>query len=212
MSEATAADDAVDGDAESTNGSAGQEGADESDEFTVDIQRWLINAFIVFHVCGIIVWNLPNSSLQEGLTKFYSLYMGVSSSWQQWTMFSPDPVIFNTYVTATVHYQNGSTREYTFQRISKLGILAKYRQERWRKFIENTQDNSRPDYWPYLARYAAVTEDYAPITNPVVSVDLFRHQQSIVYGGAAHPEYLTMKMISEHVISMPLPRPGETSR
>jgi hypothetical protein len=122
-------------------------------------------------------------------------------------MFSPDPANINTYLTATIHYKDGSTRQYTYPRIQTLGIFQKYRQERWRKFIENTQSNDSKFYWPYLARYAAIVNNYAPKTNPVEWVRLYRNQCFIARPGNPHLAYYTMKMATEHVDTLPSPGP-----
>jgi hypothetical protein len=173
------------------------------DEVFVDIQRWVINLFIIFHLSAIVFWNLPNTDLQLAVCNFFRSYMVLTGNWQNWCMFSPDPVAVDTYLGATIHYQDGSTRQYTFPRISKLRPISKYRQERWRKFIENTQADGDTAHWPYLARYAAIVNNVSPATDPVKSVDLYRFYRYIAQPGNPPTKYVSYKMLTEHVASMP---------
>jgi hypothetical protein len=178
-----------------------------SDEFTLDVKRWAVNAFIVFHILAITCCNLPPSQLQSAGLNLFRTYLILTGTMQTWLMFSPNPVVVNTYLGATVHYADGSKRTYTFPRMAKLGTFEKYRQERWRKFIENTQPSTGQAYWPYLARYAAIVNNYTPKTNPVVSVDLMRYQRFIPQPGNPTLRYLAMKMGTYHTIAMPSPGP-----
>jgi len=176
---------------------------DADDVFTWDIQRTFINVFIVFHLTAIIFWNLPYTPLQVGVNAFNADYMSLTGNWQCWSMFSPDPSSVNTYLTAKIYYKDNSVRNYIFPRISKLGAISKYRQERWRKFLENTADDSHSAYFPYLARYAAIVNNYSPKVNPVVSVDLIRYDQYIPAPGNPITGYTSKRILREFVNAMP---------
>jgi hypothetical protein len=183
------------------------ESLDKGDIISLDLFRWCVNLFIMFHVAAIVSWNLPSSALQETVTNFFKPYVVFTGVWQSWSMFSPNPVSTDTYIGAVVHYHDGTTKPYTFPRMSLLGITAKYKQERWRKFIENTSTNSQMSYWPYLARYAALVNNPAPRTNPPVAVDLYRYSRYIPINEGPPPRFLKTWMLTEHVIAMPSKQP-----
>jgi hypothetical protein len=190
----------------------GDTSASLDDGVTIDFQRWFVNIFIIFHVLAITACNLPASQLKMSFAGLFQTYLSLTGCGQEWTMFSPSPQTTDTYLTARVHYLDNSTREYQFPRMSTLSVVSKYRQERWHQFIVNTQDNQQQTFWPFLARYVACKYNYAPHTNPVEYVDLYRHQRAIFYGSALDPRYLSMPMMTEHVLSMPSPRPETDGR
>ena len=54
--------------------------------------RIVISAYIVFHLVGIVVWNVPDSPLKQALFPAFKQYMLRLGLWQAWWMFAPDPM------------------------------------------------------------------------------------------------------------------------
>src|SRR6476661_10844722 len=92
-------------------------------------KRWLINAFILFHLYIIVVWGLPGSNFRTLLCSGISDYVVYTGLWHSWDMFSPDPLSINFNLKAEISYQNGMVRTWTFPRMEKLGYWERFHQE-----------------------------------------------------------------------------------
>ena len=53
--------------------------------------RWLISAFLVVTVGGIVIANLPEGSIQQRLAKVTQPYMNATGLDQHWSMYAPYP-------------------------------------------------------------------------------------------------------------------------
>jgi hypothetical protein len=167
---------------------ADQDPSDE-DAFVLDWRKCLINAFLLWQMSAVAVWLLPPSLLQFQLSAIAKPYMMMTGCWQAWTMFSPQPSNTDMYVDAVIEYKDGSQRTWDFPRMSRLDLWTRYREERWRKAIENMQGDQSRGYWPYLARYAALQENPQPQLNPPVKVRLFRHFRIVPPPGVPLPPF-----------------------
>lgn len=120
-------------------------------------QRIAINTFLVFHILAITFWCLPIDNALLSLCKQqvrpYLLWSGL---FQSWDMFSPNPKSANTYVEATVIYQDKSRATWTFPRMEQLSLTDRCFKERYRKYAENlpveTNDALLPDAARHIAR------------------------------------------------------------
>jgi hypothetical protein len=143
--------------------------------------RWgrvLVNAFILWHLFALTIWLLPQCALRQDCIALVTPYMTYTGFMQGWTMFSPNPANMDLYVEARITYADGRVRGWNFPRMVRLGYLDRYRQERWRKLIENGHLDENQMVWPSLARYAARRNNLYP-GNPPVSVALVRHFRPI---------------------------------
>lgn len=168
--------------------------------------RWfkiLVSAFILFHWICVIGWLLPKPSPVKTflltrtiplLTRstqpdgsrgkwtfrrrpIASTYLFHTAQWQDWQMFAPDPLQINRYVAATVTFQNGATRLYTFPRLSQLNWLEAWVEKRYRKLQHRIAENKSPLVKQDLARFIARrTHDPA---NPPIRVVLTLYEAPI---------------------------------
>ncbi|HLX46628.1 MAG TPA: hypothetical protein VKR43_24435 [Bryobacteraceae bacterium] len=120
------------------------------------VTRAAINAFLIFHLVGIICWSMPltNPLLTAGrnLIRPYFLWAGL---FQSWDMFSPTPRAINSYIEAIVLYKDGTTKNWVFPRMDRLSLTERYFKERYRKFAENLFEDTNSALWPDAARRIA---------------------------------------------------------
>jgi hypothetical protein len=136
-------------------------------------KRVAISVFILFHLLATVVWMMPMSAMR-GKAGPAITYMQRTGLWQHWGMFAPEPSdIPNIYLTATVTYEDGSRTEWDWPRMTRLDLVRKYQQERFRKFAEYAQLDAYHFLWPSLALYIARMNDHAGKTP--VHIALYRH-------------------------------------
>ena len=123
--------------------------------------RWLISAFLVVTVGGIVIANLPAGPVQRRLAKVTQPYMNVTTLYQRWNMYAPYPRKEILYLEARVVHADGRV---TVWRTPADGpVFGPYRDSHWRKYIEHALARpGNPDEWPQLweplARYIAAQE------------------------------------------------------
>jgi hypothetical protein len=88
-------------------------------------------------------------------------------------MFSPSPKKANSYMEAIVLYTDGDTRIWAFPRMERLNLMDRYFQERYRKFVENLEDDGKAAFLPDAARFIARLNNNRPV--PVRMVLLVRY-------------------------------------
>jgi hypothetical protein len=124
--------------------------------FVQRLKRVLINLFLGFHIFAIVCWSVPLdfSLLASGkeLVRPYFLWSGL---FQSWNTFAPTPWGLNSYVEAKLIYKDGTEKIWSFPRMEQLGLAQRYREERYRKFVEVLQDDANDALWPDVARRIA---------------------------------------------------------
>jgi hypothetical protein len=118
--------------------------------------RWLISAFLVATVGGIVVPCLPDGERQRQLARVTQPYMNATGLGERWAMFS-SPRAEVLYLEAHVEHADGSVT--VWRPPTGEPLLAGYRDTHWRKFVEHAVPRGNPEGWPRLweplARYAA---------------------------------------------------------
>jgi len=137
------------------------------------------NAFLLFHIVGIVCWCIPVRSpslvLCKSLVKPYFRWSGL---FQSWDMFAPAPRSTNSYVEATIIHQDGSRNTWTFPRMEHLSLTERCFEERYRKFEESLQSDDNDALWPDVARQIARLNS-SP-SNPAKTVILIQKWSFIV--------------------------------
>ncbi|HET6385632.1 MAG TPA: hypothetical protein VFJ58_19750 [Armatimonadota bacterium] len=118
-------------------------------------KKGVISAFIIFHVVAVASWLMPDSTIKQNLTTVTFWYVIPVGLWQAWDMFAPNPSGLNMYVHARVQNSDGSVWEYSLPRMNRLGFVARYAQERFRKYVENAHLDASRRFWPDMARWVA---------------------------------------------------------
>lgn len=118
------------------------------------LRRTIISVYVVCHLAALTIWLLPPASgLRHGLQDFVRPYMTFTGLDQNWQMFSPNPDGIDAFMAANIVMADGKTVYYEYPRMEKLDYITKYREERYRKFIENARGTSSD--WPPMCVWLA---------------------------------------------------------
>ena len=137
--------------------------------------RWLISAFLVVTLCGILIANLPAGPVQRHLAKVTQSYMFVAALDQRWNMFAPYPRHDSVFLEARVVRADGTVTMWHPHADGPL--LGTYRDSHWVKYAEHAlprpdSSDTWPGLWEPLARYIAAQEGHHGA--PPVSVTLVK--------------------------------------
>jgi hypothetical protein len=101
-----------------------------------------------------------------------------SGLFQAWDMFAPSPRSVNAHVEAAVILRDGRIQTWKFPRLEQLSLTSRTFKERYRKFVENLQEESHKAIWPDVARYIARASNNP--ADPPQIVMLIRYWSDIV--------------------------------
>jgi hypothetical protein len=110
--------------------------------------------------------------------EFIRPYMVWSGLFQSWDTFAPSPKSVNAYVVATVITKDGLVHPWNFPRMEQLSLTERYYKERYRKFVDNLQDDRYSGLRPDVARHVARLYGGNP-GNPPEIVMLIRYWSDI---------------------------------
>ena len=138
-----------------------------------------ISIFLLFHIFAIAVWCTPlDSALIAEVRGWIRPYMLWSGLFQSWDTFAPSPKSVNSYVAASIITRDGHIHPWNFPRMEQLGLGERYYKERYRKFVENLQDDRNSALWPDVARHLAHL--YGNPENPPEIIMLIRYWSDIL--------------------------------
>ncbi len=124
----------------------------ESREFL----RGILSAFLLFHIVAIVCWAFPFQVAPiADIKNFERPYMAWSGLFQSWDFFAPNPKRTNSFVEADVLTQSHRQIVWAFPRMEQLGYFDRYREERYRKFIEILPLQINAPLWPNVAAHIA---------------------------------------------------------
>jgi hypothetical protein len=140
--------------------------------------RLVISLFLLFHLFAIVLWAVPlQTPLIGAFREWVRPYLLWSGLFQSWDTFAPSPRGVNAYVQGVVITSDGRIHTWKFPRMEQLGITERYYRERYRKFVENLQEQSSAALWPDVARHLA--RMYNNPANPPEIVMLVRYWSDI---------------------------------
>jgi len=110
--------------------------------------RLLISVFLVVTVGAVLVQNMPDSVIKNGLMVPAQPYLNLTGLDQSWSIFSPNPRPRTVYVLARVERSDGSVAVHPIP--TGLGP-SEYWGYRWQKYEESLSDPTRggPLWRPY---------------------------------------------------------------
>jgi hypothetical protein len=132
-----------------------------------------MNVFIVFHLCAVFLWGLPDGAFRKKLTTPFAKYVRAVGLWHIWGMFAPGPLASIVDVRATVKYKDGSTAEWICPRMEELPVWQRTSKERYRKWRERIKAQEYMMIWDDAARWIARQKNTKP-NNPPVEVKMTR--------------------------------------
>jgi|SRR5215469_1263482 len=150
--------------------------------FAQKAKRLAVHLFVASHLVAIAFWCVPVDSplipLCRDLVRPYFLWAGL---FQSWDMFAPIPKGANAYIEATLRYQDGSQKTWTFPRMEQMSRKEKLFKERYRKFADYLQRDELDELLPDAARHIARLNSSPG--HPVRTVILVRRISFIVPRG-----------------------------
>lgn len=148
-------------------------------------RRWVISVLIVWHFAAMLVWLMPASYLRQAFVPCVRPYILVTSCWQQWSLFGPDPVHTDVHIEARITYDNGARKTWFFPRPGVSPSLSSDQSERFANFIAHANmidtniQKANGGLWPYMSSYAVrVCARPAPDAK-AVHVELLRYYRTI---------------------------------
>jgi hypothetical protein len=116
-----------------------------------------ILGFIVWHWLCVIIILPPFGS--NGSPSFWALklarsYLTFVNQTQFWNMFCPEPPRVDSYISATIYFENGETKQFSFPRVSEQAMFS-WSRHRWRKYQECLEQERSGDMGQDAARYVA---------------------------------------------------------
>jgi hypothetical protein len=138
-------------------------------------RRLLISVFIAFHLSALGLTAFPPfSDWREEWGAPFQRYLRLTGLWQEWGMFSPEPMRTNVHVEALIRFRDGKTAWFTLPRMHREGLIDRIVLERYRKWIQDWLRLDREHrIWVDAAKFIARQIPTAP-GNPVLEVGLFR--------------------------------------
>jgi hypothetical protein len=117
----------------------------------------LISAFIILHVTLTIAWLSPEThALRRAITDTTNWAWKFFGFWQGWELFAPAIRNVNAHSLAVINFDDGSSTAWPLPRFEQMGIVDKYRFDKFRKWNgDNAQWARYKEHWPALARYVA---------------------------------------------------------
>jgi hypothetical protein len=141
--------------------------------------RIVSTVFIVFHLVGIVFWNMTPSYVQAPIQQFYRPYMTFMGLYQSWGMFAPEPGRDNYFLGARITYRDGRRRLWYIGRQDHNNNWQRILNERARKMAEGLYNpNIGRNHYPQMSLWAARKNNIYP-NNPPVKVEIMRFWASI---------------------------------
>jgi hypothetical protein len=142
------------------------------------------NSFIILYVLLITVFTLPKTNhpaefarlamkLRETAQASIRPVLFYTGLWQNWDMFSPNPLSTNFDVEAEITFKDGSKKIWIFPKMERLGFLERYQKERYRKFREYVRMESHKVIWHDVSRWIA--RQFNDPENPPTNLSLIRY-------------------------------------
>ena len=116
-------------------------------------RRWVISAFVIFHLSALMMWTMPHCAIKSRLQPPYRYYILPLGLWQWWAIFAPDPMRSSMTLNAEVIDAKGMRYIYEFPRIGDLPWWQKYPLYRHPKFTANMMIDEYKTHRTFTARH-----------------------------------------------------------
>jgi hypothetical protein len=117
-------------------------------------RRWVISAFVIFHLSALIMWTMPQCAIKARCQAPYYYYVLPLGLWQWWAIFAPDPIRNTVVLNAEVVDSKGMRYTFEFPRIGDLTWWQKLPRYRHPKFTNNMLIEEYKVHRTFTARHA----------------------------------------------------------
>jgi hypothetical protein len=131
------------------------------------LKQLSISAFLLVHLGGLAVWNMPICPIRDRLVPVYQYYMCPLGLWQNWTMFAPEPVKNTTSLQAIAVDKNGFMYQFAFPKMVDFSWLEGVTRVRHSKFAANVGTEGYPEFREIAARHVVRALELPPEVFPV---------------------------------------------
>lgn len=101
----------------------------------IPLKKTLICILIGIHLSALVLEVAPFKPEGRYPGKgILSAYLQTTGLWQEWSMFSPDPLRLNVHIEAKVRYRDGAEISYALPRLHLLPPIERVFSERYRKW------------------------------------------------------------------------------
>jgi len=110
-------------------------------------RRTMITIFIVITLGAVLVQNMPNSVIKDGLMVVARPYLNLTGLDQSWSIFSPNPRRESVFIVARLERADGSV---TLRPVPAGVGASEYWHYRWQKYEETLSESGGRILWrPY---------------------------------------------------------------
>lgn len=136
------------------------------------VGRIVLSLVFIAIVVTTVIWNLPDSDIEDDLRLAVQPYVLAVGLQQGWELFAPNPTRTVVRVTAEVHFESGEVVIHEFPGGNN-GVEA-LREYRWRKYLRRLRLGDYRRLWTPAAEWVAHQYD-----EPVTMVRLVREEAVI---------------------------------
>lgn len=114
--------------------------------------RYLVSAFLVFHLVGVLTSPNPYSYLSQSISKVYRPYMNFFGLGSTWGFFAPEPISPPMYIDYTLEMKDGAPLSGRFpDEVNPFFFRDRHnRRMSMSRFIASSDDNVRNMFVRYL--------------------------------------------------------------
>lgn len=136
----------------------------------------VLSVFFICFCLSVTTWLLPDSFPKKWEITAFTQPPMVAFGWTQyWGVFAPNPRALQYHTTATITFEDGTTKLYEFPRTQIMSQWEKFRREKQRKlFGDNIPWPEFEQFRPAVARYLALSN--ANPDNQPVQITMEMHQ------------------------------------
>jgi hypothetical protein len=116
-------------------------------------RRWVISAFLIFHVTTTAIWVLPACPIRQVVWPTLQYYMVPLGLWQFWAMFAPDPMRDTITLEAEVIDKRGLRQRFAFPKVADYDTWHAIPKFRHSKYTANV--SIKEDDFNRVRRFAA---------------------------------------------------------
>ncbi len=117
-------------------------------------RRWIISAFVLFHLSALAMWTMPLCAIKTQFQTPYFYYVLPLGLWQWWAVFAPDPVRNTFVLNAEVVDAKGMRHTHQFPRLADQPWWQKLPRYRDPKFTANMLMDEYKAHRTFTARHA----------------------------------------------------------
>ena len=140
----------------------------------------LLRLLAIFYLVAAFFWSMPEGFPLK--TQIVAPATGIfrwAGLWQNWSMFAPNPLIHDVYLSVRATYVDGDEQVSILSKMPDYSYFRRYAHERWRKWAnDNLRLDSNSFLWPNAAKFLAKKMD-SKEKNPLIKLEILDHWREV---------------------------------